>query len=325
VKILANNQMLLPRRSQPNDRAWSIRGFLIGFVIGLALSLTYGWILDPHPLPVTPAELRVDHKEAYLRLIATAYAYDHDELRAQARLATLQEPNVPAMIIRVTEMEINRGDVRDVIALVELAQAVGELSPAMAVFLTTPTATPTTTPIPTSTLTPTPPPTFTPNPTFTPLPTSTSTLTPTVELTVTTIVTIETSVTITRTVRPTRTQTPTPTPDPYAPFSIVKSEAVCDKEAPGLLRIYLHDRFGVGIPGVEIIVRWPGGEDNIFTGFKPAIDSGYADFQMDAEKIYQLELIGYETIEPIPEIRIDDQNICQDVIPSWRIVFLQES
>ena len=62
-------------------------GFLFGFAVGLVLSLTYGWVLDPRPLPGRPVDLRPQDKEQYLRLIALAFAHDNDEARARERLA----------------------------------------------------------------------------------------------------------------------------------------------------------------------------------------------------------------------------------------------
>ena len=43
------------------------------------------------------------------------------------------------------------------------------------------------------------------------------------------------------------------------------------------------------MPGIEIVVNWDGGEDHFFTGLKPDIDSGYADFIMVPEVIYTLQ------------------------------------
>jgi len=36
---------------RPKDLGWWIGGFMFGFIIGLALALSYGWVLDPRPLP----------------------------------------------------------------------------------------------------------------------------------------------------------------------------------------------------------------------------------------------------------------------------------
>ncbi len=43
-------------------------------------------------------------------------------------------------------------------------------------------------------------------------------------------------------------------------------------------------------PGAEIIVTWQDGEDHFFTGMKPAIDIGYADFLMKPDVMYNLRM-----------------------------------
>ncbi|RMF03224.1 MAG: hypothetical protein D6768_06395, partial [Chloroflexi bacterium] len=150
-------------RSTPpgkHDGWWWGGGFLFGFAVGLALSLTYGWVLDPRPLPVTPANLRAEDQAFYVRLIALAFAHDENLARAQARLATLDNPNVVESVVALTEKYIEQEeDVRDIKALVALSGALGKTSSAMAAFIVTPT------PLPTAT--------FTPAPTPTPRPTQT--------------------------------------------------------------------------------------------------------------------------------------------------------
>ncbi len=109
---------------------------------------------------------------------------------------------------------------------------------------------------------------------------------------------------------------------------MAQSVPLCsDNTNGGLLRIYIRDRLEVGVPGVEILVTWSGGKDNFFTGFKPEIDPGYADFQMEADELYQVELANLESTGPIPEITISNNTICPDlppdIYPSWQIVFQQ--
>jgi hypothetical protein len=102
---------------------------------------------------------------------------------------------------------------------------------------------------------------------------------------------------------------------------------LCDETSGGLLRIYVRDRLGVGLPGVEIAIDWPGGEDRLFTGFKPDIDPGYADFQMEPDERYQIKLVSVAAAGDIPEITMSGENLCPDlpadVDPSWQMVFQQ--
>jgi hypothetical protein len=310
-----------PRKGEAK---WWIGGFLFGFVIGLTLSLTYGWILDPYPEPIRPAALRPEDKELYLKLIALAFAYDEDEGRARTRLATLEAPDIETKLINLTERYINQeSDVRDIIALISLARALGRTSSVMLAFVATPTPLPTSTPTPAPT--PTPRPTQTPTP-LTPIATATSTFTPNPSPTQTATRTPTNTLTPIPSRSPTPTNTATPGPD--SPFGVAQSVALCEDDTKGgLLKIYVRDRLGEGVPGVKLTVTWSGGKDTFFTGFKPEVDPGYADFQMEKGQLYQVELDSVEFTGKIPEITIDDNNLCPDltdtVAPSWQLVFQQ--
>lgn len=314
------------RRKRRDDSAWWLGGFLFGVMVGLGMSLYYGWVLSPRPLPTTPAELRAVDKAFYIRLIASAFAYDGDVGRAEARLATLGNLNLTTSLIAVAESDIRQnGDVRDIGALVGLAETVGEVSVLMSAYQTTPTATPT--------QTSTPKPTRTPSPTVTP--SHTATVLPLTNTTISTLTMALKTVTGTKTVsstvtsRPTRIPTATatrrptrtPTPNPNAPFRVVQSRFVCDRRVNRLLKIYVRDRLGVGIPGVEIVVKWANGQDNFFTGFKPNVGPGYADFEMELNKIYQVNLVNLEVQPPLPSITIENNTTCSAATPSWQLVF----
>jgi len=223
----------LARKKKNNDWGWWIGGFLFGFVIGLVMSLTYGWVLDPRPLPTTPADLEPRDKDVYLRLIASSFFHHPDADRLRTRLTGLAYPDPAGAVKELAERSIDRNeDVRDLIALVTLADALGQSSSKMIVYLATPTPAPTNTPTPAPT--PTPRPTHTPTPRTTATPTRTPTSTPT-----------QTS-TVTPTRTPTLTRTPTPGPD--APFGVAQSVPLCDETKGGLLRIYIRDSG----PGVQI-------------------------------------------------------------------------
>lgn len=63
---------------------------LLGLVVGLAVGLLYGWVLQPAGGRETaPSSLRSDFQEEYVALIAGAYAADGNLPRARARLALL--------------------------------------------------------------------------------------------------------------------------------------------------------------------------------------------------------------------------------------------
>lgn len=88
---------------------------------------------------------------------------------------------------------------------------------------------------------------------------------------------------------PAAVQTSTITPAP-GPFLVVDRQTVCDAASSGLLQIELRDRDGYPAPGVQINVTWDGGVDTFFTGLKPAISTGYVDFQMTPGVKYTLQV-----------------------------------
>ena len=91
-----------------------------------------------------------------------------------------------------------------------------------------------------------------------------------------------------------------------------------------MLRVYVRDREGDGVSGIQILVNWPGGEDRFFTGFKPEADLGYADFEMLPGEVHEVELVDVES-EAAREIGADLSDLCPDlplgVRPSWQVVF----
>ena len=311
-----------PPNQRPNDRGWWIGGFIVGFLIGLTMSMTYGWALDPRPAPIDPASLTAEDQEIYIRLVAAAFFHNRDLDKANSRIAKLRDPQFEPRLVALAERYIDENrDIRDVRALVVLAEALGQATTRMVVFLPTPTPRP----IPTDT--PVPP---TATPTSTPLVTDTPTPTPTLTPTPTEAVSPTPTQTPTTVPSPTRTPVPTrtPPPGPDAPFGILASNVVCDSANGGLLKIYIRDRLGSGISGVQIEVSWPGGRDTLFTGFKPEIDPGYADFQMNLDEAYRLELIDLELSGRAPEVEINSgNNLCPDlpdtVNPSWQVEFQQ--
>jgi hypothetical protein len=277
------------------ERIVWVGGFLAGFLIGLSLSLTYTWVLDPPPLTdTTPAALNPHDKEIYTVLVAAAYATDGDLGQTRARLARLEDADIKNTIVALAERYINEGrDVRDVRALARLADALGQTSAAVRPFIAT--QTPTLTPVPTFTLRPP-----------TPSPTRVVRVTPT----------------------PTPSVRPTPTPASADVFGVAQSTALCDPATSGLLRVYVRDGAGRGVPGVQVLVNWPGGEDRFFTGFKPEVDPGYADFEMKSGEVYRVELVNVKSAVA-QEIGAGLANLCPDlpsgVQPSWQIVFQRGS
>jgi hypothetical protein len=96
-------------------------------------------------------------------------------------------------------------------------------------------------------------------------------------------------------VSPQPTETPPPAPEftstPGGPFVLLSQEKLCDQplDVPQL-QVEALDRFNRPVPGVLVIVAWPGGEERFFTGLKPEKGQGYADFTLAAGTLYNLRL-----------------------------------
>lgn len=328
------------------ERLVWVTGLLAGLVVGLTLSLVYTWVLDPPPLTFTrPAMLNAHDRDIYIVLVAAAYAADGNLERAKARLERLEDANIANTLIALAERYIREGrQVRDIRALARLADALGHTSAAVRPFIATPTPTltPTITQTPTSTPTrPTSTPTRTPTPTrtFTPTHTPTSTATPTVTRTPTPTWTPTSTATPTVTPTPTPTATPTQTPTvtstptrivPRTPtpvpglYRLLESQAVCADNTDGLLQVYVRDQAGYPVPGIGVVVNWPGGTDQFFTGFRPEVDPGYADFKMQPGETYQVELAGVPS-QMAKDVGGEPTLLCPDLPesaqPGWKIVF----
>ena len=54
------------------------------------------------------------------------------------------------------------------------------------------------------------------------------------------------------------------------------------------MQIVILDRAKQPMPGVEVDLTWAAGEERFFTGFKPEIGPGYADFVMQGDTKYSL-------------------------------------
>jgi hypothetical protein len=99
------------------------------------------------------------------------------------------------------------------------------------------------------------------------------------------------------------TATPRPTltsiPAPGTPFTLVGQDTVCDPALKdGLLQIILMDSRRRQVAGVQIIVTWETGESRFFTGLKPELGNGYADFLMKADTVYSVRVIESGSFVP---------------------------
>jgi hypothetical protein len=244
---------------------WDI---LLTLLAGLGLGLVYSWVISPARVTdAEPLALRADFKDHYRSAIAAAYAATGNLPRAQARLSLLtdadpiQSLNAQAQRMLASGQSLEQAD--------QLAALASALDQGIALeFTSTPIPQIANTIITTSTLAldasavPT-------EITETPQP-------------------IETQATLSATTpRPTRTLIPTL----GAPFALTGQETICDPNLPdGLLQVIVFDSRRRQLAGAKIMITWDGGEEEFFTGLKPELGNGYADFIMDPNTTYTVQL-----------------------------------
>ncbi len=298
---------------------------LTAIVLGISLGLLYSWAINPVDYVDTPpVSLRAEYKDQYRAVIAAAFEATGDLQRARDRLALLgdEEPSL-ALVAQAQRYLAEGRDFADAQALAFLASALGQVpSPVPTRPENTATSTPT------ATETPSPTPTETASATSTRKATDTATATltehpletPTATLTPTNTQTPRPSPTPTSTNTPRPTTTPTATLAP--PFVLQNQILVCNptiEEAQ--IQVFVANAAGIGIPGVEIAIYWEAGEEHFFTGLKPEIDPGYADFTMEPGVAYTLQVA--EGGQLIPDLSAPE---CTDASGSlywgsWRLVF----
>jgi len=247
---------------------WSV---LLALLTGLGLGLVYSWAVSP--LRVTdsaPVALRGDFKDQYRSAIAAAYAATGNLPRAQARLSLLGDADpIEALNAQAQRMLASGQSFEQADRAAALAVALSEENNGDA-------------PIPTSTIVAVNNNEDAPTATSPPPPADTSVVpTETPELVETQPVLSES------TPRPTQTSLPTL----GAPFTLTGQDTICDSNLPdGLLQVLVLNSNRRQLAGAEIVITWDGGEEQFFTGLKPEIGNGYADFIMTPDTTYTVKL-----------------------------------
>ena len=255
---------------------WDI---LLALLIGIGLGLAYAWMVSP--LRVTnsdPVTLRADFKDQFRAAIAASFAATGNLPRTQARLSLLGDANVGETLNSQAQRMIASGEFVQADQLAALAMAL-ENDNVLAILPTQP-------PNQVGTFEPENPETF---PALTDEPSLVSTETPeSFETPFVQTQALETQPVLTNpTPRPTRT----PVPTLGSPFSLIAQDTVCDPAFPeGLLQVIVFSSNRRQVTGAKIIISWESGEDQFFTGLKPEIGNGYADFVMAPNLTYTLRL-----------------------------------
>jgi len=242
---------------------------LFALLAGLGLGLVYSWVISPtRIIDSEPIALRADFKDDYRSAIAAAYAGTGNLARAQSRLALLGDPDPIEALNAQAQRMLARGEFQQAGHVAALASA---LEPGIIVN-TQPSSSTQVVSAVTGISTVTLPPDQTDIPFL---------FTETPQLIQTQIVVIES------TPRPTRT----PIPTLGAPFTLTGQESICDTNLPdGLLQVLVLNANRRQLAGAEIRITWDTGEEQFFTGLKPELGNGYADFIMSPNTTYTVQL-----------------------------------
>lgn len=271
----------------------SIFSILLGLFAGIGLGLLYSWRISPVTyVDAEPSILRADFKDQYRIVIAAAYASTHDLPRARARLELLKDPDPVSELSAQAQRMLAGGESNQ--SVQPLAQLAADLEKGYA-SLALPTATATKL-------------SFAGTP-FTPFVDTPEAETPTAEeilepetpdpLVVSTLPFEQTPLAPQELVTATPRPTFTPTAGIDTPFALISQDTVCDPNLdPGLLQFSLMDSRRDQVSGVQIVVTWDRGEDNFFTGFKPEVGDGYADFVMEANTVYSIRVVDGGSFVP---------------------------
>lgn len=245
---------------------------LAGFLAGAGIGILISWVLAPVQfVDATPASLRADFKDDYRLLIASAYDANTDLLRARARLDTLADADPATALAEQSGRMEKAGVEASRIALI--LQLANSLKPQAVASIPTASATPTARQATATVLAG--------RSSQTPTPTSTALPPAETEVFFPTTISRPTS---TPRILPTRTTTPTP----GKPFALAAQSTFCDEKHPGLLKVVLAQANGKPLAGVELTITWVDGTESFFTGLKPELGAGYADFIMTRDVEYTL-------------------------------------
>ncbi len=285
---------------------------LTGLVIGIVLGLVYAWLVAPRGTQDTsPASLQPEFKDQYRAMIAAAFVATGNLPRAEARLALLGDSDSVIALSEQAQRTLGEGG-----SPIE-AQALGLLAVALGQGDSTA--------LPTQEISATPAEvqnTSTPQPTA---PQSTATeANPEPAATEPAPDATDQTPLATRTILATATPLPTRTPTATSgsPFVLQSNTFVCDPNLPNpLIQVIAEDSDGDPLPGEEVTTTWEDGQDHYFTGLKPELGLGYADYSMTPGVIYQVRMSGGgQTVPDITPAECETE-AGQRYWGSWLLVF----
>lgn len=289
---------------------------LTGFAIGIILGLVYSWVISPrHYTDTSPASLQSEFKDQYRSMIAAAYVATGNITRAEARLKLLGDSDIVRVLAEQAQHTLAEGN-----SPAE-AQALGLLAVALGKAQTGSTPTPN----PSQTV----PEDQSPNSTQDTgsIPEGAAQL-PAVasegEETGSTSQESEQTSQVIRMANSTATPLPTRTPTPTqgSPFVLEENTFVCEETTSGpLIQVIAENNRGRALSRQEVIVSWEEGEDHFFTGLKPELGTGYADFLMTPGVVYQVRMsAGGQVVQDVTPAECETEG-GRRYWGSWSLVF----
>lgn len=119
---------------------------------------------------------------------------------------------------------------------------------------------------------------------------------------------------------------PPPTLTPAPGFQLVEQTAICAAPGrPGMIAIWVRDAQKNELPGVEVVVSWPSGQDRFFTGLRPGQGAGYADFEMNPNVEYAVALAGFSGDVAQALTSVPSPGTCPTgtIALNWQLTFQQ--
>jgi len=260
---------------------------LTGLILGLLMGIVYSWVISPvSQVDTHPSLLRTDYKDIYRLLISRAYQANNNLPRAEARLNLIgdDEPAL-ALAAQAQRFLAEGGDHEMAVILANLSAALQSREAAE-------------------------------NPPVQPTGTAAATDSPKN--------TEENGENnpdnpATSTQELVSSQTPPPTESP--PFILQDSSPICDPTlGESLIQIVATNSSGDGIPGVAIQISLGTDPKDIFyTGLKPELGLGYADFSAEPGLTYQVDILDSGLIISDIEVPTCQNESDESYWGSWEI------
>ena len=281
---------------------------LTGLVIGIAIGLFYAWRLSPvEVIDTVPASMSDAHKDSYRLLVAQAFMTNGDPKRAISRLILLDDDDIMNAVEDQAQRLLARGEnIQDTRAMATLLDALEKESDLVANYLSAINIVDEYEALNETAMVEV-------EPTVVSSPESVATESKTAVATQ-----VATTAVPTATLMPTMTATPTPLPA----YALQSFEKVCDPMITSpLIQVIVKKNNGEQVPGVPIMVIWDDGDNVFYTGLKPNLGLGYADFEMTPGVSYDLHLVeGGEGVMDLTS-QSCTKNDGSTYWSSWLVVF----